>query len=227
MIIIIAIILLILITFVIKYNKEGFDNSITKIIHQTAPNDKSKWPDLWYKCQESWKKMYPNYKYKLWSDEDLDELIKTQYPEFYDIYINYDINMKRIDMARYFILYTYGGVYVDMDFICFKPFLDSLPQDKVSIVESPWDNETLQNSLMISPKHNPFWLKVIEKAKSRVNDDILKSTGPILISDTYFENKEMIHILPNEFYNPKNTTSEVEYTPNDKLITLHYGTKTW
>jgi len=212
---------------VVINKKEGFTEGIPQIIHQTAPNDKSKWPELWFKCQASWKKMYPNYTYKLWSDEDLDDLIKNDFPDFYEIYTNYDMNMKRFDMARYFILYKHGGIYADMDFICLKPFLENLPQDKISIVESPWFNEPLQNSLMISPINHPFWLKVIEKSKSRVNHHILSATGPKLISDTAAKNKNVINVLPAKFYNPKNSTSEVEFIPDESVITLHYGTKTW
>jgi len=81
--------------------------------------------------------------------------------------------------------------------------------------------------LMISPKNHPFWLKVIELAKTRVDDDILRATGPMLISDAASKNKSVINVLPAKLYNPKNTTSEVEFIPDDSVITLHYGTKTW
>ncbi len=99
----------------------------------------------------------------MWTDEDLDNLIKNDFPYFYDIYKGYDVNIKRIDMARYFILYKYGGIYADMDYICFKNFYNLMPQDKVSISESDWqENEYMQNALMISPKEHPFWLDVIK-----------------------------------------------------------------
>src|SRR3990167_9308642 len=51
-------------------------SSIPKIIHQTAPSDTKRWPKTWFICQQSWKKHYPDFEYKMWSDEDLRQLVK-------------------------------------------------------------------------------------------------------------------------------------------------------
>jgi len=164
----------------------------------------------------------------MWTDEDLDNLIKNDFPYFYDIYKGYDVNIKRIDMARYFILYKYGGIYADMDYICFKNFYNLMPQDKVSISESDWqENEYLQNALMISPKEHPFWLSVIKNATIRYNkndndnDNVLYNTGPILVSDTYYENTNLVNPLPQKIYCNNSETHD------DSIIATHYGTFTW
>jgi inositol phosphorylceramide mannosyltransferase catalytic subunit len=208
------------------------DGAIPKIIHQTAPTDKSKWPAIWRKCQQSWRTYFPapEYEYRMWTDEDIDNLVKTDYPHFYPIYAGYDKNIKRIDIVRYFILYKYGGIYADMDYMCFRNFYDLLPQDKVSISESPFkNNENLQNALMMSPAGHPFWLKVIQNAKDRATkrpkdgkNDVLYQTGPVLISDTYAENKEMVNVLPIPQWNPPK-----EVQDNPQMITRHYGTFVW
>lgn len=44
---------------------------VPNIIHQTAPNDVSKWPDKWIKCQESWKDHFPEWSYTLWDDDGM------------------------------------------------------------------------------------------------------------------------------------------------------------
>ena len=105
---------------------KAFIPGIPKIIHQSAPADKSKWPEIWAKCQKKWKELFPapKYEYKMWTDEDLDALMKNDFPEYYDMYKGYDQNIKRFDIARYFILHKYGGIYADMDYICFKNFYD-------------------------------------------------------------------------------------------------------
>ncbi len=206
---------------------EAFTQGIPKIIHQSAPADKSKWPEIWSKCQKKWKELFPapKYEYKMWTDEDLDDLMKNDFPEYYDMYKGYDQNIKRFDIARYFILHKYGGIYADMDYICFKNFYDLMPSDKVSISESPYKhNEHLQNALMISPKKHPFWMKVIEKATSRAGPGVtvLEATGPVLVSDTYEENKDDVNVLPIDLYNPDKHAPE-----NEKYITRHYGTAVW
>ena len=216
-----------------KYYKNFSSNipsNIPKIIHQTAPSDKNKWHPIWHTCQESWLTHFksPEYEYRMWSDEDLDNLIKTDFNYFYDIYKSYSKNINRIDIARYFILYKYGGIYADMDYKCFNNFYNIIPSDKISISESPYKyNEHLQNALMISPKNHPFWIKVINEAIPRSkdetkNEDILYQTGPVLISDVYFKNKDMVNVLPKELWNPhKNDTNETN------IITKHYGSVVW
>ena len=97
---------------------EPMSLGIPKIIHQTAPADTKKWPQVWHKCQQTWKKHFPTYQYIMWTDEDLNNLIQTQFPEFWGIFKGYDKNIKRFDVARYFILYKYGGIYLDMDIMC-------------------------------------------------------------------------------------------------------------
>lgn len=232
-IIILFIIILLFAAILLKINiKEYFDNDdninyyIPKIIHQTAPSDKNKWKEEWFKCQESWKMYFPEpeYKHIMWTDEDLNLFIKNEHQDFYDIYQNYDFHIKRIDIARYFILYDYGGIYVDMDYECYENFYEKIPHNKISIVESPYSWEKLQNALMISPKNNNFWLKVIEEAKERTNKHVLEATGPKLISDVYLNNQNDINVLPNNLYNP---LREVNKNNNNNLITKHYGTCTY
>lgn len=218
--------------------KEALENilslRIPKIIHQTAPSDTKKWHPVWYSCQKSWKKYFPTYQYMMWTDEDLNNLIKTDFPEYLEMFQGYDQNIKRVDIARYFILHKYGGIYADMDYECFQNFENLIPQNKVSISESPYiQNEYLQNALMISPKGHPFWSKVIEKGKSRAgttsnnnnyknNNSVLYQTGPQLVSDVYFENTSMVNVLPKDLWNPDKALPF-----NSKLICRHLGTYSW
>ena len=207
---------------------ETFSRNIPKIIHQTAPKDKSKWKKEWYTCQETWLKFFPEpeYKHIMWYDEDLENLIEKDFPSFYNIYKSYEKNIQRIDIARYFILYKYGGIYADMDYMCMKNFYNLLPSDKVSISESPYkDNELLQNALMASNIKNDFWLKVIDEAIVRKNsNNVLYTTGPRLISYVYLLNKEMVNVLPFHLYNPSRSSEDFN---SPYLITKHIGTCSW
>lgn len=210
------------------YFKNLDNNIIPKIIHQTAPANKSKWDKIWTECQKSWfeKFPYPEYEYKMWNDKDLDNFIKNDFPWFYDTYINYDVNIKKIDIARYFILYKYGGIYADMDYMCMKNFYHLLPSNKVSISESPHiKNEYIQNALMASNINNPFWIEVINESKNRIKMPILKSTGPQLLSDVYFLNKNLVHILKKEKFNP--SPKSKEKFNSDIVYAKHFGSCSW
>jgi len=212
---------------VLNQNLEHFSHQqyIPKIIHQTAPSDKSKWKPEWYACQKTWKKYFPEpeYKHIMWTDEALDKFMKKEFPDYYPIYKGYDKNIKRIDMARCFYLYKYGGIYADMDYKCFKNFHKLLPKDKVSIVRSPYPWEHLQNAMMTSPPGHPFWMKVVDESKGRTKSkNILWSTGPMLISDVYFANSDDVNVLPVDTYNPIKEAKD-----NPRMITRHLGTYSW
>ena len=212
-----------------KEKNNNKNNNIPKIIHQTSPKDKKKWHLDWYKCQKTWFKYFPEpeYKHIMWHDKDLDNFVRNEFPLFYNnTYKLYNKNIKKIDSARYLILYKYGGIYADMDYMCFKNFYNILPQNKISIAESPYkENEEIQNALMISPPNNSFWLEVIKLAKKRKNNNnILYSTGPQLLSDVYLQNKNKINVLSSLLFNPHNKKKEFN---NSNLYTKHIGTISW
>ena len=80
--VLLIIIVIIIVSLIIVYDIKNIENyqvnnqedNIPHIIHQTAPADKSKWKQDWYICQESWKKNFPDWEYKLWTDEDNDNI---------------------------------------------------------------------------------------------------------------------------------------------------------
>lgn len=201
---------------------------IPKIIFQTAPKDIERWKDVWPKCRESWKIIFPEpeWKHILWNDDDNERFIETEYPDYYDMYMSYDRIIKRVDIVRYFFLHKYGGIYADMDYMVLSNFYNLLPTNKVSVCESPFKKwEKVQNSLMASNPGNPFWMKLIQKARNRINEgDVLKSTGPILLGDTLDENVGLVNILPVDIFNPRSGTPGFN-SPDVK--TKHYGTCSW
>lgn len=152
---------------------------VPKIIHQTAPADTSKWPKIWFRCQKSWRDNFPDYEYRMWTDEDIDNLVQTKYPRYYDMFKAYDKDIKRFDAARYFILNEYGGVYADMDYECHKRF-ELGPG--VSMNQTPMVNQNvLQNALMASPPKHPLWQRVFDALVQNKDKDVSEATGPLLV----------------------------------------------
>lgn len=206
-----------------------------KIIHQTAPADKTKWHPIWFTCQQSWLTNFPDYEYRMWTDEDLDELIKTKFPWFYETFTGYPNKINRIDAARYFILYEYGGIYADMDFECLKNFESLITWDNVSIAESPCRNEgeTHQNALMISPPKHRFWLKVFKLLdKNKKQPNVLYCTGPQIIIEAIREvgatslAAEQFAPLYTRTNKPVWKGGQLE-SAKDNVYTRHHGTAVW
>ena len=186
-------------------------NYIPKIIHHICPKDYKKWNSKWFIGYESSLRIFPSpeYTHMHWYDDELDKFIEAEYPWFLPTFKSYDVNIKRIDMARPFFLYKYGGIYLDLDYVIYKNFYDQLPVNKVSIPESPYkNNEHIQNAFLCSPPKHLFWLLIIDECYKHVKEHVFNATGPQLYTQIYYKNPDLINILPLEYYNPDITDTE-------------------
>ena len=198
---------------------------VPKIIHHICPKDFNRWHPKWFICYESWLRLYPKpeYEHMHWYDDELHKFIESDFPWFLEVFNSYDQNIKRIDMVRPFILYKYGGIYADMDYIAISNFYEDLSCDKVSICESPHkENEDITNALMASPIKNNFWLLVIDECYNHRDTYVLLSTGPQLITKIYHTNRDLVYVLPFTIYNPPPWDIK-----HDIIKAKHYNTSVW
>lgn len=234
MIILFFAVVIIIVGIIILVTKKK-SSPIPKIIHQIACeplSDPASWPTSWKKCQETWKRLHPDFEYVLWTDDSLDRFMKREFPGFYPSWRAYDQNIKRIDTARYFILYRYGGVYADMDCECVARFYEKLPRGKASIGESPWHQkfgERFQNSLMASPPGHPFWETAIAVVVERLpgctrGGHVLHCTGPDVINEAA-KRYQFVNALDRRKYAGNEKNESLESTRG--MYVVHYGTETW
>ena len=69
-----------------------------KIIHQTWKTENI--PKELEFCVESWKRLNPDWEYKLWTDNQMDIFVKQNFPKIYKTYTNYTHNIFRADLFR-------------------------------------------------------------------------------------------------------------------------------
>ncbi len=178
-------------------------DEVPKLLHQTAPSDRSKWHPLWEVCQRTWAHHFPNHTYKLWSDEDIDDFMRSRFPQFYPMFAGFRYQIQRVDAFRYFLLYEIGGLYVDMDYQCVHNFESLLPPGKVSIAENMHWPERFQNALMASAPRHPFWIYAFDalakcytyQMDSSFFKSILNTAGPGMI-------EVATQSAPAEYLNP-------------------------
>ena len=89
---------------------------IPKIIHciwfgKGEMNDRAKL------CMESWKKVMPDYEIKIWTEEDID----TEINDFMKQSYKAKKYAYTADVARLWVLYLHGGIYMDTDVEVYKP----------------------------------------------------------------------------------------------------------
>lgn len=160
---------------------------IPKRIFQTWKS-KTDIPENMAHWQSTWKKHNPDYHYELWDDDDNRDFIKTYYPWFLQKYDSYDVMIKRADAVRYFHLYHYGGIYVDMDFECIRNFDDILNIESDVIFgrmgnEIEYNHEhNIPNAIMISKQREPFWLFVFHELFNANHLNAVEyATGPVIL----------------------------------------------
>lgn len=156
---------------------------IPKIIHQIWLG--SPFPEKYKAFQESWKKFHPDWRYILWTDKD----IETFSPKIAKLVKSASNFGEAADILRYAVLYKYGGLYVDTDFECVKPFDILHHTYDFYLGLQPLDTNALQvnNALIGSKPKNPIFMQAFKRiAVSKEPRTIIK-TGPILLTNLYIE----------------------------------------
>lgn len=193
--------------------------TIPHIIHQIwDTRDIPGYLEYWVR---SWKQKNPHWQYWLWTLEDGSELIKRAFPSYYPLYEAYTEDIFRIDALRLFVLYAFGGVYVDIDMISLKP-LDTWTYEHQCVLTQ----ETYEHSFIVEEKnrtnvvngflacrpHHPFLkmtLESLHEAAGRYNGDFLHATGPFFVDFVYrrfdstrHSKEDSLTVVPPKYFLP-------------------------
>ncbi|KAH9864446.1 hypothetical protein J1614_010380 [Plenodomus biglobosus] len=183
-----------------KQQPEGFDyasvfkhNQIPRIIHYIwfkdlyptregatkIPSDGSHAPEL---CR----KFNPDYEIRMWNATSAREFLEADYAWFIPTYDSYKYPIQKIDALKYFALYHYGGVYMDLDIAC-RRALDPLLDFPAWFPEaSPLG---VNNDLMASAARHPILKRMTERLIAYNRNwlfpyiTIFWTTGPHFTSD--------------------------------------------
>lgn len=88
---------------------------------------------IYYYYGELWKKFFPNYNIKLWSEKDYYPLIEKFSKPLSELYLRVPSYAFKSDIARYVILYYEGGLYVDTDTEPLKGYSYLLEDNKMDL----------------------------------------------------------------------------------------------
>lgn len=214
--------------------------TIPKIIHQTYKNHNL--PETYKLCQNEIKKLHPDFEYKFYTDDDMDNIMKTYFPEYYEKFNELPRMIMKIDMFRYFLMYKYGGLYADMDYLMFKPF-DLLDYNVVIPMNRDLDNygkiTSLGNCIFASKPNHSFWKSLMDtlftldrkSLPSSGFDNVYESTGPIFVYNMYnkYEYKDDIFIPERMMFHPptKKDDKYIEKLKERECYGMHICTGLW
>lgn len=176
---------------------------IPKIIHQIWLGRPM--PKEYEQLQESWRHHHPDWHYILWTEEMIQEFgLYNQV--YYDMAQNYG---EKSDIARYEILYRFGGLYVDCDFECLQSLEGFHYLFDFYTGVQPLDTNMVQLgcALIGSIPGHPILKHCIETVKDDQRQaQIVVKTGPIHFTKSFVAaaGKDGLHdvAFPATFFYP-------------------------
>lgn len=147
---------------------------------------------------KNWKEMNPEWSYKCADDKFMEDACMKFSEECHKVYKQTQIMHVKIDLARYVLIYLYGGMYIDMDAYIMRPLKYSnqikklleiyenkkkhvigLSKLNLNVFESlmlSGNFESVNNAIMFSSPENPalkrFIEFIIENAKKKMKSKL-------------------------------------------------------
>jgi len=139
------------------------DTEFPKIAHLSWKTDEL--PAHWQPSMDAWKRLHPDWRVILWTDETLRNFVQEQFPDRLKHYDGFKHNIQRVDMGRYCLLEHYGGVWCDLDIEPTRNFDGVLKLyfdlgARVLVSESAVihrEGRNLTNAFIASVAKHPFW----------------------------------------------------------------------
>ena len=193
-------------------------------------------------CQtliDTWSEHHPTWKIILWTDRDI-ESFGLQNKEAYEKAKNYG---EKSDIFRYEILYRYGGLYVDTDFECLKPF-DELHKSCDFYAGMNHAPVELLIGIIGSRPGHPIMKACIDRLRAGTGDHslwrILDATGPHHFTNTFLSEVQggifdrVVPFPPAYFYPMPNTvqlsgnreTLKTQYVKPESMA-IHWWSVSW
>eukprot|EP00038_Savillea_parva_P013464 m.8386 g.8386 ORF g.8386 m.8386 type:complete len:403 (+) comp2531_c0_seq1:341-1549(+) len=199
---------------------------IQKIVHQTWKS-KTLYPNQ-AKWRNNCQKLNPDWEFRIYTDDENRNLIATHYPWFLETFDSYPKMINRIDAIRIFYIAHYGGVYMDLDYTCLRPFAPILSGSTVVLAEDePSDRQGkmrnvmnrregllgIGNSFMAGARNNTLFARAthrLQEVRHKVRDETGNLAGVWFIRELVEEFKapvdrlaeEHVKILPMSMISP-------------------------
>jgi inositol phosphorylceramide mannosyltransferase catalytic subunit len=175
---------------------------IPQKIHQTWKNNHIPFHVYEKRWVDSWQENHPAWEHKLWTDADLCNLASLHCPE-YKYILEQGSGAIKADFGRYLIMYFEGGIYVDLDYECFKD-LTPLLQGKEIVLTYVDDGIEVSNAFLASIPRHPLFKKVIEECAKRFEmvDEVENITGPVMFTDVIKRLQCELHIVSSKLLSP-------------------------
>jgi hypothetical protein len=174
-------------------------------------------PEQHQRWIDGWLALHPEWTHQIWTDQHRPVLRNEAQ------FLAAGNPAMKADIARYEILYRYGGVYVDTDFECIRsiePLLDGV--EAFSAAEKPDSLTTLGIGVMGASPGHPWLAELIELLPHAIQTQIgiRKQTGPVFAQLVTLRHPE-VTIFPERIFRHERRPAY-----NDTCA-IHHGSHSW
>ncbi len=208
---------------------------LPKIIHHVVGPKTNEVID---RCLDSWQILLEeDYQFMIWTDADIENFLNENYPFIYPTFKGARNHGEAADIARYILVYHYGGHYVDWDIHLINPneFLNLCEMNPRGYLLCDFnDRESLASECFAAEKAEPYLMAVIKEIVAAYEDNSFQTlhtlwyTGPFRMRDTLKNNPTSQRILKvkDVFVYDYN---EIKEMPERDMIQpmIHYWLHSW
>lgn len=213
-------------------------SNIPKVIHYCWFGKGEK-DDLILKCIESWRKYFPDYEIKEWTEDNYDVYGNAYIQEAYEqkkwAFVS--------DYARLDIIYQYGGIYFDTDVEVVRDFRHLLEEHGYLAFENTcdeWDKKTVNTGLGFAAPQGNKIIKALMEDYQKIhfmvdgkmditacpvrNTAVLKKIG--LNTDGSLQKLEDLVVYPFDFFCGYDFVNRHPVI-TENTYTIHHYSATW
>lgn len=168
---------------------------VPKVIHQVwktldVPSSVTPWIRTWFDYN-------PTFQYMMWTDKTVETFLEKKYPNFLSKFSALNSDIRRADIIRYFILYQFGGLYIDLDMEALQPINDIITNHYCMLSQEPREHAIIlhkrtrgliSNALMLCRPKHPF-MRFVIKYFTETDVGVLNSLTPELSTGLFVLDK--------------------------------------
>lgn len=198
-------------------------------------------PKLALRCIKSWQKYFPDYEIKCWDESNFDVNIMPYTAEAYAARKYAFVS----DVARFWILYNYGGVYFDTDVEVIASMAHIIDRGPFLGCEAAYDSLKTARSLDVAPglgmavmAGDPFYKDMLDYyATMHFKYDLRQTETIVDITTEMLYNKGMINtgevqtvcgisIYPKAYFNPIELDTK-KLVLSAETVSIHHYMASW
>jgi mannosyltransferase OCH1-like enzyme len=184
-------------------------------------------PEEYNNYIKSWINEHKDWVFCFWNDQNIPKLINQKYFDETDVYA------MKADILRYELLYIFGGVYVDCDFLCFKN-IDKIIDNYHGFSGYECD-KYIAIGLMGFVKKSVLLYNIIKTIPYNIINSYNKKRIPEMTGPIFFTEMWKKHVSENKQYRAFSKEYFYSYTFEDKYKgnvyernnDLHYAIHMW